>query len=158
MMRHIKSFESSDFGDEKIQEISDFVGNVFDILLPHHEDGECEYTMQLWIKKLTYGKSEDLHIYFEPDDIYEDLESYIKEYRPEIFQDYDKIAYSLEIDFVNVNQDFLDKIGRRLKSEYSPEGGGIQNYSVEILEIRPWIGQWSITIYDPIFIKEVLQN
>ena len=67
-MKYIKKFESTNYTNDKIKEIVDFIGNIFDILLPYSDDG-CEYVMQLWIKGYKNDKSRDFHIHFDPEDI-----------------------------------------------------------------------------------------
>jgi len=68
-MRYIKKFESTNYTNDKIREIVDFIGNIFDILLPYSDDG-CEYVMQLWVKGYKNDESRDFHIHFDPEDIY----------------------------------------------------------------------------------------
>lgn len=145
-MRYIKKFESTNYTNDKIKEIVDFIGNIFDILLPYSDDG-CEYVMQLWIKGYKNDKSRDFHIHFDPEDIYEDLKLYIEEYLKDIFM-YDKFGYSLNIKFTNLENEELRNILDRIRSEYAPPGRG--RYVIDYSDTYPQ----SLIINDPVIWRE----
>jgi len=145
-MRYVKKFESANNAVDKIKEIADFIGNIFDILLPYSDDG-CEYVMQLWIKGYKNDKSRDFHIHFSPEDIYEDLELYIEEYLKDIFM-YDKFGYSLNIEFTNLENGLFPNILERMKSEYS--NGEYNNYVINYSSHYPE----TIIISDPVIWKD----
>lgn len=148
-MKYIKKFESTNYTNDKIKEIVDFIGNIFDILLPYSDDG-CEYVMQLWIKGYKNDKSRDFHIHFDPEDIYEDLHLYIEGYLKEsrsLFL-YDKFGYSLNIKFTKLGDGLLPNILERIRSEYSPPGK--DRYIIDYSDIYPQ----SLIINDPVIWRE----
>jgi len=128
-MKYIKKFESSDFLDQKISELSLIVGNVSDIVNNYLDenlsDMDNDYYLQLLVKTTDNNwhtarpspEYRNFPIYFDPDDLNLDIESQIREGIS--INKCDRFEFSIHLGFFNLSEEIHSKIVKRIRSEYS---------------------------------------